>query len=68
MYYGTNAAGADGCAPGADASQPHAGHHHEDRCGGKPAQPRINWAWASVTRHDDWMDSHTPFAQFAHLD
>ncbi|QRQ86352.1 hypothetical protein [Cupriavidus oxalaticus] len=71
MYYGTNAAGADGGdrrALAADASQPRAGHHHETRCGGKPAPQRTNWAWAAVARHDDWMDSHTPFAQFAHLD
>ncbi|XYI31823.1 hypothetical protein MNJPNG_06615 [Cupriavidus oxalaticus] len=72
MYYGTNAAGAEGGdrrALAADASQPRAGHHHEARCGGgKPAPRRTNWAWAAVARQDDWMDSHTPFAQFAHLD
>ncbi|WP_243737042.1 hypothetical protein [Cupriavidus sp. L7L] len=71
MYYGTNAAGAAGAesrALAADDSQPRAGRHHDDRCGGKPAPQRTNWAWAAVARHDDWMDSHSPFAQFAHFD
>lgn len=68
MYYGTYAASEDGRALASDASQPRPGSHHEARCGdSKPAQ-RTNWAWGIVARHDDWMDSHTPFAQFAHLD
>lgn len=65
MYYGRHGAGADSRELAGDDSKPRAGQKRGEHCDSNEQSPwRTNWAWAATTGHYDWMDSHTPFADY----
>jgi hypothetical protein len=55
-------------ANGADTfelrSDPNTDPASSERCKESPASPVRTWAWARTSEHYDWMDEHTPCADF----